>query len=90
MKHLRIRIYGRVQRIGYRFHSMQVAYKYDVKGLVRNMTDGSIYIEAEGEDRNMDMFVEWCKKGPMGARIDNIVTEEGEMKNYSSFDIDHA
>lgn len=90
MKHVRIRVYGRVQRIGFRFRSMQVAYKYNISGLVRNMDDGSVYIEAEGESTNIEKFIEWCKIGPMGSRIEKFFMEEGEVKNYTSFDIDHV
>ena len=90
MKHLRLRIYGRVQRIGFRFHSMQTAYKYNVTGLVRNMSDGSVYIEAEGENGNIDRFVDWCRIGPLGAKIEKFLMEEGEVKNYTSFDIDRV
>ena len=90
MKHVRLRIYGRVQRIGFRFGSMQVAYKYNITGLVRNMDDGSVYIEAEGEDANVAKFIDWCKVGPMSARIEKVIIEEGDIKNYISFDIDHG
>ncbi len=90
MKHVKLRLYGRVQRIGFRFHSMQVAYKYNVTGLVRNMDDGCVYIEAEGESSNIEKFIEWCKIGPMGAKIEKFYMEEGDLKNYTSFDIDHV
>lgn len=90
MKHVRIRIYGRVQRIGFRFQSMQAAYKYKVTGLVRNMNDGSVYIEAEGEDTNVEKFIDWCKVGPMVSRIEKVYIEEGDIKNYTSFDIEHG
>jgi acylphosphatase len=90
MKHVNIRIYGRVQRIGFRFQSMQVAYKFNVTGLVRNMDDGSVHIEAEGEVSNIEKFIEWCKIGPLGARIEKIYIEEGDIKSYTSFDIDHV
>ena len=32
-------------------------------------------------------FLEWCKKGPMGSKVEEVTTEEGEIKNYTSFDI---
>jgi acylphosphatase len=69
---------------------MQVAYKYKITGLVRNMDDGSVQIEAEGENDNIEKFVDWCKTGPMGAKIEKFMMEEGEVKNYTSFDIDHV
>ncbi len=89
MKHLNIRIYGRVQGVGFRFLSMQKAYQLSVTGLVRNMDDGSVYIEAEGTEENVGRFSDWCRIGPLGARIDRIEAEEGNLKNFESFDIDH-
>lgn len=90
MKHVSVKIYGRVQRIGFRFCSMQAAYKYNITGVVRNMDDGSVYIEAEGENSNIEKFVEWCKIGPIGAKIEKFLIEDGDIKNYTSFDIDHV
>ena len=89
MKHVNIKVYGRVQRIGFRFTAMQVAYKFGVKGIVQNFDDGSVYMEAEGEDANVDKFVEWCKVGPLGSKVRNITLEDGEFKNYTAFDITH-
>jgi acylphosphatase len=50
MKHYKIKITGRVQGIGLRFSAMQIAYRFEVKGFVQNLKDGSVYIEAEGEE----------------------------------------
>jgi acylphosphatase len=87
MRHVRLRIYGKVHRIGFRFSAMQKAYKIGVFGYVQNAGDGSVYIEAEGEEVKLDEFVDWCKVGPQGARVEKIVVENGELCNYSSFDI---
>jgi acylphosphatase len=89
MKNVKIKVFGRVQRIGFRFSAMQTAYKYGVKGIVQNSDDGSVYMEAEGEDKDVDLFVAWCRRGPVGAKVDEIRVENGEVKNYSSFEIVH-
>jgi acylphosphatase len=90
MKNVRIKIYGRVQRIGFRFGAMQSAYRYGVRGIVQNEEDGTVYIEAEGEDACVDAFVQWCRTGPIGARVEKILIEEGEIRKYESFDINHV
>jgi len=87
MKCIYISIDGQVQHKGFRFFAMQVAYQRGIRGYIHNRKDGSIYIEAEGEEEQLNGFLEWCKKGPMGAKVKNITTEEGEIKNYTSFDI---
>jgi len=87
MKNIHIRIEGKVQHKGFRFTAMQIAYQYGIKGMVRNQRDGSLYIEAEGEDDNLEKFVTWCRKGPIWAHVDKMVIEDGEFKDYKSFDI---
>ena len=87
MKLIKLRIYGKVHRIGFRFSAMQKAYKIGVHGFVQNADDGSVYIEAEGEDEKLDEFIEWCKVGPLGARVDKIMMEDGPVCDYISFDI---
>ena len=87
MKSVYINIFGQVHHKGFRFYAMQTAYRFGIKGFAHNKKDGSLYIEAEGEEENLTEFIEWCKKGPIGAKVENVTTEEGEIKNYTSFDI---
>ena len=87
MKCVHIHIYGRVQHKGFRFLAMQKAYQYGVMGYIQNRKDSSLYIEAEGEEEQLNEFLEWCKKGPMGSTVEEVTTDEGEIKNFTSFDI---
>ncbi|MEA3445582.1 MAG: acylphosphatase, partial [Bacteroidota bacterium] len=66
-KHLNIEVRGNVYKVGFRFLAMSKAYEIDIRGFVRYEFDGSLYIEAEGEERNLNTFVEWCKQGPPGS-----------------------
>ncbi len=52
MKNLIIKIYGDVQGVNFRFEAKLTADKLGVKGFVRNEADGSVYIEAEGEEKD--------------------------------------
>ena len=87
MKCLHLYISGKVQHVGFRFFAMQVAYQRGVKGYVQNRKDGSLFIEVEGEEESLNGFVEWCRKGPMGAKVDEVVVKEAEVKNHTSFDV---
>jgi acylphosphatase len=87
MKCIHIHIYGNVQHKGFRFVAMEKAYQHGIRGYIQNKKDGSLFIEAEGEEEQMNGFLEWCKKGPMGSIVEEITTEEGEIRNYKSFDI---
>jgi len=86
-KHINITISGKVHGVGFRFSCMEIAYKHNITGFVRNLKNGSVYIEAEGSEKNMQEFRAWCQKGPVWARIANVEEEEGELKNYDSFEI---
>ena len=86
-KHINFTITGKVHNVGFRFSCMEIAYRFGIKGSVRNRRDGSLYVEAEGTDEELSKFREWCKKGPMWARVNEVTEESGELKDYKSFDI---
>ncbi|MEX2145311.1 MAG: acylphosphatase [Candidatus Spechtbacterales bacterium] len=89
MEHLNIRVTGRVQGVFYRHSARKKAEELGIFGFARNEPDGSVYMEAEGSQNALAGFVEWAKRGPMLARVDNIKTEEGKLKNFSDFKIEH-
>jgi acylphosphatase len=87
MKHVNITITGRVQRVGFRFSAMEAAFRFSINGFVKNVDYDSVYIEAEGMDENIGLFLAWCGKGPLGARVDQVQVEEAPMKNFTGFEI---
>ena len=87
MKHLDIVISGRVQGVFYRASSKAVADQLGIKGFARNKEDGSVFIEAEGDDFSLELFLEFCHKGSDRAAVENITVTEGEVKNYRNFEI---
>ncbi|MDF3078871.1 MAG: acylphosphatase [Sphingobacteriaceae bacterium] len=87
MKHLNITVHGKVQGVFFRASTKAVADQLGVKGLVRNQPDGTVYIEAEGDDFALDSFVEWCHEGPQNARVEKVETSEGEAKNFRNFEV---
>lgn len=86
-KHFKLIVYGKVQGVGFRFSCSEAAYRYDIKGFVKNKPDGTVYIEAEGENENIILFKDWCKKGPLWANVSELEEERGIVKDYVSFDI---
>jgi len=90
MKHYNLKIFGRVQGVGFRFMAMEAAYKYQIMGYVKNVKDGSVYLEAEGMEDNLRRFLEWCQSGVLRARVERIEVEEGVLKDYKSFDIQRS
>ena len=89
MRHLNITITGRVQGVGFRFTAMEAAYRFNIRGLVRNAPDRSVYIEAEGEDPDMELFLKWCRRGPMGAKVTDVGISDGPVVGFTEFAITH-
>jgi acylphosphatase len=87
MKHINITVRGKVQGVFFRASTKAVADQLGVKGLVKNEKDGSVYIEAEGDDFSLESFLEWCHEGPQKAEVENVETAEGQLKNYRNFEV---
>ena len=89
-KHFSIRITGWVQGVFFRASTKERADAFDITGLVRNEPDGSVYAEAEGEEENLKKFIEWCHRGPSGARVETFDIREGPIRNFSRFVIERS
>jgi acylphosphatase len=84
-KAYRIRVTGKVQNVGFRFYTEKTAHEFSIDGFVTNKTDGSVYIEAEGEADAVEAFMHWCRRGPQWARVDGFEAQEQPVMGYSGF-----
>lgn len=48
---------GRVQGVGFRYTTLQIAKEYEVSGYVKNLADGRVQLEAEGKADEVTAFV---------------------------------
>jgi len=64
-----VRISGRVQGVGFRYTTRRLAARFDVKGWVRNNSDGTVSIEAEGRSEELDRFFLAVKTSSLGPGI---------------------
>ena len=65
---------GRVQRVGFRYFVENAAQREGIQGYVRNQHDGSVEIVAEGDVDAMQRFEMAVRRGPAGARVDDVDT----------------
>lgn len=87
-KRLHLKIYGDVQGVFFRASTRQKASELRLRGFVRNCEDGCVEIEAEGGKDALTKLKNWCKGGPMHARVDKVEEEWGEAADeFSSFEI---
>ena len=76
-----------MQGVSFRAAAKAVADQLGVKGNVKNLPDGDVYIEAEGDKMAIEMFMDFCNEGPENAVVNHVESHESELKNYRNFDI---
>jgi len=82
-----LKVYGRVQGVGFRFYTQKKANELHIIGHVRNRPDGSVYIEAAGETENLEMFIKWCEDGPTWAHVSKLDKQEIPVFDSEDFRI---
>ncbi len=87
--HKNITVIGRVQGVGFRYTCRNMANSLGIKGYVKNLYDGNVYIEAEGTELQLRHFIEWCSEGPSYANVIDIKTSDDKVKGYNYFEITH-
>jgi acylphosphatase len=76
MQRISLLIKGKVQGVFYRKSTAEKATEIGLTGFVKNLPDGNVYAEAQGTKEQLQNFINWCKRGPDRARVDDIVAEE--------------
>lgn len=90
MRHRRVHVWvsGRVQGVFFRAATRDQARALGISGWVRNLPDGGVEIVAEGDGRNVEAFLDWCRQGPPRARVDSVaVREESPAGEFESFEV---
>lgn len=79
-------ISGKVQGVFFRASTRKVANEIGVTGWVRNVPNGMVEVVAEGRKNQLDRLIEFCKKGPEGAKVEDIEINwekyKGEFKDF--------
>ncbi len=71
-KNLEITIHGKVQGVGFRYTAYLAFVDLAVQGTAENMPDGSVKINVQGPEDKLQRLVNWCHKGPEGARVESV------------------
>ena len=79
-------ISGRVQGVFYRASTRDRAEQYGLTGWVRNTSDGTVEVVAEGEKEALERFYAWCPVGPSFSQVKKIEAKwepyRGEFEEF--------
>jgi acylphosphatase len=78
---------GRVQGIGYRWFVQSTAEELELGGWVRNLPDGDVELEAEGDPAKLKLFLEKLRTGHRWARVEELKVDDRPEKGDSRFEI---
>ncbi|MDN5328158.1 MAG: acylphosphatase [Candidatus Woesearchaeota archaeon] len=84
----RIRIFGYVQGVGFRWFIYKNAKELNLKGYVKNLNDGTVQAVICGNKDNVEKLIELCYKGPSYALVNGINIEDCDNENFDDFRIE--
>jgi acylphosphatase len=83
----RVRISGRVQGVFFRAETQSRARSLGLAGWVRNAPDGSVEAVVEGPDERVRSLVEWARRGPRLAEVEDVSVDWEEPRGEVAFEI---
>ena len=82
-------VHGRVQGVGFRYHTQNRAIQLGITGWVRNRADGDVEGVVQGNSLDIETMLDWLGTGPSYARVAELKSEEieDETVRFESFQI---
>lgn len=75
------RVSGKVQDLGFRRFIADTAFSIDITGWVRNDSDGSIELEAQGEENQLEQLLYNLEEGPCYAEVHGVQSKKRPVVN---------
>ena len=79
MKRIHGVVRGRVQGVYYRKSAEEKAEALGVTGWIKNLTDGGVEFEVQGDDGRVDDFLRWARRGSNVSRVDELEQTDAEQ-----------
>jgi acylphosphatase len=78
---------GKVQGVFYRATAKEMADRYGITGWVRNTEEGNVELMASGKEEDLQRFVDWCRKGPKRALVENVFVATEAESSFTEFTV---
>ena len=90
MRVLKAKVYGKVQGVWFRKYTLDSARDIGVVGMVKNLVDGTVLVNASGTNENLREFKELLENGSTNSRVDKIDYSWEDLSiEYSTFEIEY-
>jgi acylphosphatase len=86
-KTVAITVRGKVQGVWFRSYTLEKAQQLQLKGTVKNTTDGDVSIVATGTEDQIADFVEWCWMGSPKSKVTSVTVEDRELQEFEGFEV---
>jgi acylphosphatase len=86
-RRVRVIVRGRVQGVAFRAYTADEAQRAGVAGWVRNLPDGSVEAAFEGAPAAVDALLDFVRRGPRAARVDDVEVRDEPLADARSFEI---
>ena len=89
-KQIQVTVYGRVQGVSFRYYTQREAHKLGLVGWVANQWDGTVRTIAEGDESQLQQFLQYLHKGPSHAHVTQVdVIWTDASGEFHQFEIRH-
>jgi acylphosphatase len=86
-RHFNIVVWGKVQGVGYREGIKKKAIDLGIRGYVKNLPNGTVFIEAEGEEEQLNQLINWCHNGPSKSEVTSVKYSVAQTQNFEGFEV---
>ena len=81
-------VHGRVQGVSFRYYTVERAESLGLTGWVRNLSDGTVEVVAEGTRANLEHLLAFLRRGPSGAQVKQVDVAWGAAGGqFSTFSV---
>ncbi len=87
MKCVHLIVSGRVQGVFFRDNTRGKAKELELHGYAKNLPDGNVEIVAQGDEENINKLIDFIKKGPGIAKVEDLKIKHIEPENFKNFEI---
>lgn len=81
------KVKGKVQGVGYRYFVQSNALQLNLKGWIRNLSDGAVEGVIQGSEGHVEKMIELLKRGPFFSKVTDSEFKEISTENLDTFNV---